>query len=230
MIRRLAAKILRQQLAKRSRAIIPTMVGIGRRRRIDVHEAHYTNEYVRLSQLELAAEEIYSRKTPGNVAELGVYRGDFAQKMNEAFPDRKLFLFDTFEGFPADQEEVDINNHSLSFHRDFSDTSAKIVLNRMQYPEKCVVCKGLFPDTSQGLENEKFCFVSLDADLYMPTLEGLKFFYPRLSAGGFIFVHDYNYTPFAGAKAAVIDFADQFKAPYVPMSDAYGTAIFRSQL
>ena len=36
---------------------------------------------------------------PGSVAELGVYKGDTAWKLNLLFPDRRLYLFDTFQGF-----------------------------------------------------------------------------------------------------------------------------------
>ena len=39
---------------------------------------------------------------------------------------------------------------------------------------------------------EKFAFVSLDTDLYKPTLAGLEFFWPRMSKGGFIFIHDFG--------------------------------------
>jgi hypothetical protein len=56
-------------------------------------------DYVRYSSLELVAREIYENKISGNVAELGVYQGGFAQYINQIFPDRKLYLFDTFEGF-----------------------------------------------------------------------------------------------------------------------------------
>ena len=37
------------------------------------------------------------------MAELGVYRGEFAKEINKVFPDRTLYLFDTFEGF-AEQD------------------------------------------------------------------------------------------------------------------------------
>ena len=35
----------------------------------------------------------------GECAEAGVFEGDFAKWINQYFPDRKLYLFDTFEGF-----------------------------------------------------------------------------------------------------------------------------------
>ena len=53
----------------------------------------------------------------------------------------------------------------------------------------------------------QYCFVNLDMDLYQPTYEGLKFFYPRMKKGGVILVHDYFsgfYLP--GVKNAVYDY------------------------
>ena len=64
-------------------------------------------EYIRCSSLELVANEILERNTPGAVAELGVYRGEFARLINVAFPDRKLYLFDTFSGFDKEQVRED---------------------------------------------------------------------------------------------------------------------------
>src|SRR6476660_1369139 len=59
-------------------------------------------DYIRLATLELVSNEIYRKNLPGNVAELGVYKGGFAKHINAYFPDRKFYLFDTFEGFHLD--------------------------------------------------------------------------------------------------------------------------------
>lgn len=45
----------------------------------------------------------------------------------------------------------------------------------MKYPEKCMIKKEYFPDTTARIETQ-FCFVSLDLDLHKPTLEGLQWF------------------------------------------------------
>ncbi|BBO14649.1 TylF/MycF/NovP-related O-methyltransferase [Bradyrhizobium sp. TM102] len=200
------------------------MPNLGRPRRINVFENLYTNEYVRLSTLDLIADEIARKQVVGAVAELGVYKGYFARRINEAFPGRTLYLFDTFAGFDAAEEQAD-RNRGLVHKRDFSDTNERDVLRRMPSPSHCVVRKGLFPSTAVGLESELFCFVSIDTDLHDPILAGLNFFYDRLSPGGYIFVHDYNNSQFPGAKAAVQTFAEARKISLVPLPDVYGTAI-----
>lgn len=225
-LRDFAARAAKSWLQKNSRDIVPTMNNLGRARHVDVHATSYTNEYIRLSSFDLVVDEIEKRKVHGDVAELGVYKGDFAAVMNAAFPSRALYLFDTFEGFDASEEAVERKLRSLQYQRDFSDTSEQLVMNRMPHADKCVVRKGFFPETAAGLENKKFCFVSIDTDLYAPIKAGLSFFYSRLSPGGFIFVHDYNNDWFPGAKLAVQEFCAENAVSFVPMTDAYGTAVF----
>ena len=50
------------------------------------------------------------RNVPGNVAEVGVFRGEFAQYINEVFPQKKLYLFDTFDGFDAKEALKEMNS------------------------------------------------------------------------------------------------------------------------
>lgn len=201
------------------------MPQIGRPRLIDVLENADTNDYIRLSTLELCGREILDAGILGSMAELGVYQGRFASKMNALLPDRTLYLFDTFEGFEASQQEHDNVHHALKHTRDFSDTSVELVLARMSRPDRCVIKKGFFPATAVDVA-DKFCLVSLDADLYEPLLAGLEWFWPRLVKGGYILVHDYNNSNFPGARAAVRRFAADSGIPFVPVTDPYGTAIF----
>ena len=51
-------------------------------------------------------------------------------------------------------------------------------------------------------------------------------FYPRLSPGGAIFLHDYNSRQFDGVKEAVLAYErDHGPLPLVPLSDLHGTAV-----
>src|SRR3954469_19259810 len=66
-------------------------------------------DYVRYSTLGLCYEEISENNVAGNVAELGVYKGDFSKRLNQLFPDKKLYLFDTFSGF--DERDISIEHN-----------------------------------------------------------------------------------------------------------------------
>jgi len=168
--------------------------------------------------------------TKGETAELGVYQGDFALYINKLFPNKKLYLFDTFEGFSTDDIKKDFeigsNEKIMDQKYGFLDTNEKFVLDRMEYPGNCIMKKGYFPETAKGLE-EKFAFVSLDADLYQPMLEGIKYFYPRLEKGGFIFIHDYFNEDFPGVKKAIEEYQNIEKIHYVPLGDNMSVAIVK---
>jgi len=41
--------------------------------------------------------------------------------------------------------------------------------------------------------------MKIDVDFDESTYQGLRFFYPRMEAGGFIFLHDYNSPGIQGA-------------------------------
>lgn len=181
-------------------------------------------DYIRLSSLELAAQVIKQASVGGAVAELGVYKGKFARYINGYFPDRKLYLFDTFEGFNKKDIESEIRNNFSGGDQDFSNTSVESVLQLMPHRDQCIVCKGFFPDSAKDV-NESFCFVSIDTDLYDPIYSGLQYFYPRLQKGGYIFVHDYNNDQYKGASQAVIKFCRENNISYMLLPDSCGTAV-----
>ncbi len=221
-MRRKIIHSVQKYLLSKNLAFIETLSDLGRERVIDVAEY---GDYVRMASLELVCKEIYDRDIPGNVAELGVYQGHFARKINQAFPDRDLYLFDTFEGF--DSKDIE-KERALGFSADaddFSKTSVKSVLSRMPFPNRCKIRQGFFPDTALDL-SVPFAFVSLDTDLYQPILEGLNYFYPLLSPGGYIFVHDYNNSLYKGAKVAVNEFSKESGVGFFPIPDGRGTAVF----
>lgn len=207
-----------------SRGLVLTMTMRYLRRKRNIFLPAYAGDYVRNSSLELVAHEINSRKIQGSVAELGVYRGDFAKIVNEAFPDRKLYLFDTFKGFDPHDVSADNDGSYSSGRQDFSKTSIEIVLKKMKYPGNCIVRPGYFPSSAVDVD-DTFAFVSIDADLFQPIYEGLQFFYPRLANGGYIFVHDYNNEEYKGARAAVSQYCQEKDIAYFPLTDTCGSAI-----
>lgn len=178
---------------------------------------------IRLATVRLLAEEIRRRDIQGAIAELGVYQGDFAAELNRMFPDRPLYLFDTFSGFD-ERDLCDNKNGTRAETGEFSDTSAELVMGKMQHPDRVIVKQGYFPD-SLGDFSDTFALVSLDADLYQPTYAGLEFFYTRLAIGGYIILDDYNSPQFPGAGQAVRDFCDRKGLSAVPLCDLHGTAV-----
>lgn len=61
----------------------------------------------RIRWLENFADIAKFRGYAGNCAEVGVFSGSFAKQINRCFPNKKLYLFDTFTGFDA--EDIAVN-------------------------------------------------------------------------------------------------------------------------
>jgi len=187
-------------------------------------------DYVRNSTLELLSKEIYEHGTKGAVAEVGVYQGEFSSLINLNFPDRKLYLFDTFEGFDERDSKSDRESNYSDMQHKFSETSISLVKSKMKFPENISIHKGWFPESAKGNEGEIFSFVSLDTDLYDPIYAGLVWFYPRLSEGGYIMIHDYNNETYRGSKEAVRTFAKEFGVTYCVLPDVGGSAVIGKPL
>ena len=182
----------------------------------------------RAATMRLLAEQIHEEKIPGDAAELGVFRGDFAALINAAFPDRTIHLFDTFEGFPARDVEIEqAQGLSRAKTGDFKETAENIVEKRLPHPERAVFHKGYFPDSFDGCTEMTFAFVSVDADLYAPTAAALPLFFDRLSPGGVLLIHDVNSTQFSGAGKAVREFCTERGLLPMPVSDMHGSVVLR---
>ena len=182
----------------------------------------------RAATMRLLAEQIHEEKIPGDAAELGVFRGDFAALINAAFPDRTIHLFDTFEGFPARDVEIEqAQGLSRAKTGDFKETAENLVEERLPHPERAVFHKGYFPDSFDGCTEMTFAFVSVDADLYAPTAAALPLFFDRLSPGGVLLIHDVNSTQFSGAGKAVWEFCTERGLLPMPVSDMHGSVVLR---
>lgn len=162
----------------------------------------------RIEFLKSLGKMMEKKNLEGACAEAGVFQGDFAKHINEVYKNKKLYLFDTFCGFDSkDIVTEQQNNFSDSKEKDYSNASIEMVMNKMNYPENCVVKPGYFPETAKGIE-EKFCFVNLDLDLYLPTLNGLWYFKDKMVSGGVILIHDYFAENFRGPQKAVDEFME----------------------
>jgi O-methyltransferase len=176
---------------------------------------------VRYGSIHLAFDQMLKENIPGSLAECGVYKGHLSKFIHAKFPERKLYLFDTFEGF--DNRDADSPNDSR-----FRDTSEEGAKQHIGNIDNIIFRKGYFPETATGLGNETFAFVMLDFDKYEPTLAALKLFYPLVSRGGFIFIHDYSSpeSNWACSRALNEFLADKPEKPIL-IPDSWGTALFR---
>lgn len=153
----------------------------------------------------LRAELKEIKDLDGVVAEVGVYEGASAAVIREELPDKELYLFDTFSGFPNNLHESDPKHYKIG------DCLApkKHVEELFRGDKNVFITEGKFPETSGIIKDKKFSFAHIDTDIYQSTKDSLEFFLPRMTRGGVIVVHDYP--AHSGVKKAV----DEFKFEYI---------------
>jgi O-methyltransferase len=150
-----------------------------------------------------------TEKVPGDIAEVGVFRGGSAKIISESKGVRALYLFDTFEGLPK-ADKIDGFFYKGQFAAPFERVKDYLSV----YPDVHIY-KGLFPKTADPILDKTFSFVHLDVDIYESTSDCLKFFYPRMSRGGIIISHDYFNSE--GVKKAVDEFFGDKPEPVIEM-------------
>lgn len=188
------------------------------------------HDHVRADMLYLLCRSVEDRSVSGAMAELGVYKGATASLFHHYFPEKKLYLLDTFSGFDPKDVEIESNQTGLKTTPEhFSDTAIASVKTRMNLQNDNVeFIQGYFPQSAtETLRNERFCLVHLDADLYAPTLAGLEFFYPRLTSGGILIIHDYNAWP--GVRKSVDQYCQSNSIVPLPMPDKSGSCVILKQ-
>jgi O-methyltransferase len=179
-------------------------------------------DYHRYATIALALARVEADGIPGALAEAGVYQGYASRFIHRLAPRRHFYLFDTFAGFPAEDLEPGVEDCR------FRDTSLDGVLRTIGDTVNVEPRPGRVPDSFAGLEGERFAFVLLDMDLHGPTLSALTFFYPRLSPGAYLMVHDYhNAESDWGCKRAVDEFMADKPEGVVEIADMWGSVVFR---
>lgn len=187
----------------------------------------FEHDRVRSDMLVLLLRELVVAKVPGAMAELGVHHGWSARLIHHYVPERRFYLLDTFEGFKTADLKAESVPVGFNAAPAFDDTSIELVRKNISpVSDKLSFVPGWFPaSATEALRNDTFAFVHLDADLEAPILAGLEFFWPRLSEGGMVVVHDYNAWP--GARSAVDGFRARTRLIATPMPDKSGSIVLR---
>ena len=186
-------------------------------------QKHYPDK-VRFFNWWFQVERLNREGVEGDFAELGVYKGESAAVLHHMDPKRKFHLFDTFSGLPAADLAHETGEAATYTPDRFADTHVDEVLMRISGNGNICIYKGYFPDTADPVRDKTFALVNLDADLYKPTLAAFEFFYPRLSPGGIIFIHDHN-SKWEGIKKAVDEFGKNIPESPVLVPDIDGTCM-----
>ncbi|TAF52117.1 MAG: macrocin O-methyltransferase [Sphingobacteriia bacterium] len=173
---------------------------------------------------------VIQNNIPGDFVECGVWKGGSSMAMAATLlelgvTNRKLWLFDTFEGMTAPgQEDVDqLNRDAASQLAADADHKAESVvwaysglaevkanLARIAYPSGNIHwVQGDILQTVPGQAPEQIALLRLDTDWYASTAHEMKHLYPRLSAQGVLIVDDYGF--WKGSRQAVDEYLQAHK-------------------
>ena len=134
----------------------------------------------------------------GDIVEAGAFKGGSTSKISIIAErlERKLLVFDSFEGLPenAEKHEKSILGHSIEgwFNgKEFCGSLDEVKSNITKYGEigVCEFYKGWFDDTMPGF-SRKLCAVYLDVDLASSTKTCIKYLYPQIVPGGILYSQD----------------------------------------
>jgi len=137
-------------------------------------------------------------KLPGCIVEAGAYKGGSTAKISLVAEKlkRTFYVFDSFEGLPANDEQHDtsILGHSVEgwFRQGaFRGELEEVRTNVQKYGaiEPCHFVRGWFDATMPGF-NEDIAAAYLDVDLASSTRTCLKYLYRRIVPGGVLISQD----------------------------------------
>ena len=160
-------------------------------------------------QLEYIIEKLGSvMNVPGDVVELGCNVGmtsSYIKRLiNCEAKGKTLHVYDSFEGLlqkttvdgatPCDKGASAVSIEM--FEKTFND--AKIALP--------IINKGFFGVIPDDKYPNQICFAFFDGDFYSSIMDSFKKVYHKMTPGGIILVHDYEWVYFPGVKKACDDF------------------------
>jgi O-methyltransferase len=156
-----------------------------------------------------------TRDIPGEIAECGVFRGStlvpLAIYLRQQGIKKTIHGFDSFEGFAESiAKDMELGGADIECKRPggMNETSYELVAGKVRlfHLENVQLHRGFFEHTLQQCSTLTFSFVHLDCDVYDAYMECLKFFYPRMPAGGIILFDEYNDPPWPGCNKAIDEF------------------------
>lgn len=168
------------------------------------------------------AKGILDLNLEGDVAECGVYKGGSARLLATIFPNKKIFLFDSFEGMI--ENDILDKGHKKG---DFKDTSLEQVKSYLSDKPNCAFFPGWIPSSASFLNEEKFCFVHLDLDLYQSTKASIEIFWPKIVSGGVMVFDDWEWENCPGVTQSITEYFDNQGIQHKKHIDLHTCSIFK---
>lgn len=152
--------------------------------------------------------EIRDQQIAGDIAEFGIFEGwwiNFLHQISEQIGlPRRVYGFDSFQGLSDPHPE-----HDQAFWKKGQYTcSYEQVCRNVQVASRprIKLVKGFFEKSlrsAEALVAEKFAYVRIDCDIYLPALDCLRYLGPRLADGAILVFDDWPHERGCGEQRAL---------------------------
>jgi hypothetical protein len=182
----------------------------------------------RMYALYQAVKYIVQQQVEGDFVECGVWKGGSVMLIAATLKqlnhfDRKIYLYDTFEGMskPTEQDVCYTNESAMSDFSKLTNSETQTCawancpldevrnnLATIEYPqEQFFFVKGKVEDTIPQTMPGAICLLRLDTDWYESTYHELLHLYPLLIPKGVLIIDDYGH--WLGSKQATDEYFTQ---------------------
>jgi hypothetical protein len=171
-----------------------------------------------------AAEYISKNRIAGDIVECGVWKGGSSMAILETFKtlgdtDRRVFLYDTYEGMPPPTEDDKTNYNKSADELLKADTDkeknlvwayssldeVKSNIGLSGYNQDLILfVKGKVEESIPGTLPGQIALLRLDTDWYESTKHEMEHLFPLLVPGGVLIIDDYGY--WQGARKAIDEY------------------------
>lgn len=185
----------------------------------DLAQRSYSNYETLQKSFDLAA---FCCCLDGDFVECGVAAGSQVAAMHRACPNKKIWLFDSFEGIPlaskydTTQPGIGVISHDVNGYLLTTSGVTAVSMEQVKQhfaewnvnDENFEYVKGWFEETVPINEIDKISLLRLDGDLYNSTKVCLEYLYPKLVKGGYLIIDDYALD---GCRLAVDEYFDKYE-------------------
>jgi len=169
-----------------------------------------------LSVLLRELKSVLDKNVSGEVVELGCYKGltsiEIQKFLKEQGSDKKLYLYDSFEGLPekqgADQSPAGSQFKAGELYVSKREVVEKFKRTSLPLP---IIYKTWFKDISDEQLPKQISFAFLDGDFYESIKDSLLKIWPLLDPKAVIVVDDYANQALPGASKAVNEWLSTHK-------------------
>ncbi len=173
----------------------------------------------RLKYLSQKCKETLKR-TPGNILEVGVYKGGtliaLAEALREICPEYKVYGIDTFIGHPySDGYSV----YPKGKYADLSKEDLEKYIISKGLDDHIVLYSGKVEEILDSLKLENISFAHIDCDLYLPVKYCAQNVPSIMKKHGVIYFDDYGHEHCPGATKAIEEVFDVHRIHPIYMTE-----------